>query len=288
MTAQKQQPYIETCPVGCVSTFAATDIFLPEGNLLRCDACGQLVSRIDESAYALSMRQFDQPGFNRIDESTAVRRFKVARRRLVKIRHWLGQPALAARVLDVGCSRGSFLEAGLSMGFQMEGVEPAANIAAAARESGLKVHTGFLQDQRFPSASFDAVTLFEVVEHLKQPLPLLIECRRVLKTGGVLLISTGNAESWTVRHMRERWDYFQIAKDGGHISFFNPHSMELLATRAGFKVERIETARVKFHDKGEVSRPRYLMTKLLAEMLNVPARYAGRGHDMLAYLRATG
>ena len=91
--------------------------------------------------------------------------------------------------------------------------------------------------------------------------------------------------SWTVAAMQARWDYFDIARDGGHISFYNPRSIALLGARANFTVERIETSRVKFHEKGEVAHWRYVAGKLTAEFLNLPARLTGRGHDMLAYLR---
>jgi hypothetical protein len=85
--------------------------------------------------------------------------------------------------------------------------------------------------------------------------------------------------------MKAKWDYFQIAKDAGHVSFYNPESVALLARRCGFETVRIETARVRFHEKGDVPAARYTMGKLSAELLNVPARFLGRGHDMLAYLR---
>ena len=232
------------------------------------------------------MQQFDQHEFNQPPPHELARRFKVARRRLDTISALLNKSPAALRVLDVGCSRGNFLAAGNRLGFHMEGVEPAANIAAAARAQGLVVHTGLLADANFPAASFDAITLFEVIEHLQEPLSLLRECHRVLKPGGILLLSTGNTASWTVASMQEKWDYFDIAKDGGHISFYNPRSISLLGSRAGFDTERIETSRVKFHEKGDVARWRYVAGKLAAELLNLPARLAGRGHDMLAYMRS--
>ena len=232
------------------------------------------------------MQQFNQHDFNQVADAESRRRFKVARRRLQTISGLLEKTARDIRVLDVGCSRGSFLAAGTRLGFQMEGVEPAATIAAAARASGHVVHIGLLDPVGLPPRSFDAITLFEVVEHPKDPLPLLQECRRILRPGGVLVVSTGNTASWTVAAMRERWDYFHIAKDGGHISFFNPRSISLLAARSGYRVERIATTRVKFFEKSDVPRWRYVAAKLLAEMLNVPARISGRGRDMLAYLRA--
>ncbi len=279
------QPYVTLCPVGCRSPLTPTTLLLPEGALQRCEECGQLLSRIGEAAYWESMRQFDQHEFNQPAPRELARRFKVARRRLATISALLGKSPAALRVLDVGCSRGNFLAAGAKLGFHMEGVEPAATVAAAARAQGLQVHNGLLADIRLPPASFDAITLFEVIEHLKEPLPLLRECHRVLRPGGLLVLSTGNTASWTVAAMRERWDYFHIAKDGGHISFYNPHSIAMLAARADFAAERIETSRVKFHEKSEVARWHYVAGKLAAELLNVPARLAGRGHDMLAFLR---
>ncbi len=285
--AEPVQPYLTACPVGCSAALVPTEIVVPEGPLRRCGECGQLLSQIGERGYWESMQQFDQQQFNLPAPHELERRFKVAGRRLNTIGALLKKPAAAIHVLDVGCSRGSFLAAGTRLGFNMEGVEPAASIAAAARAQGLKVCTGLLKDVGFAAASFDAVTLFEVIEHLKEPLMLLRECHRVLKPGGLLVLSTGNAASWTVAAMQERWDYFHIAKDGGHISFYNPRSIALLATRAGFQVERIETARVKFFEQGDVARWRYVAGKLAAELLSLPARLAGRGHDMLAFLRRT-
>ncbi len=285
--AEPVQPYLTACPVGCSAALVPTEIVVPEGPLRRCGECGQLLSQIGERGYWESMQQFDQQQFNLPAPHELERRFKVAGRRLNTIGALLKKPAAAIHVLDVGCSRGSFLAAGTRLGFNMEGVEPAASIAAAARAQGLKVRTGLLKDVGFAAASFDAVTLFEVIEHLKEPLMLLRECHRVLKPGGLLVLSTGNAASWTVAAMQERWDYFHIAKDGGHISFYNPRSIALLATRAGFEVERIETARVKFFEQGDVARWRYVAGKLAAELLNLPARLVGRGHDMLAFLRRT-
>ena len=285
---ESARPYLTACPLGCDAALTATGVRLPEGELRRCEACGQRLSQVTENAYWQSMRQFDRQEFNLAPAHELRRRFKIARRRLDTIGILLKLPPSAIRVLDVGCSRGNFLAAGNVLGFHMEGVEPAAKVAAAAQAAGLRVHVGQLERIGLPPASFDAITLFEVIEHLKHPLPLLIECRRVLRPGGLLLISTGNTASWTAAAMRERWDYFHIARDGGHISFYNPRSVALLAARAGFTVERIVTTRVKFYEKTDVARWRYVTAKLLAEMLNLPAQLAGRGHDMLVYLRVSG
>lgn len=278
--------YIETCPVGCAAALATTDVVLPEGPLLRCSACAQLISQISEADYLQSMQAFNDAGFNLPDERAAQRRARHAIQRLERIRALLGgRLDRRARIVDVGCSRGDFVAAATGAGFEAEGVEPAPQIAAAARAAGRKVHTGLLEAQHFDDAQFDAVSLFEVVEHLRAPRELLQECRRILRPGGIMLISTGNAASWTARAMKARWDYFQTQKDAGHISFFNPRSMGLLAERAGFELAEVTTSRVRFAEKSDLPGPLFIAAKLAAEALALPARLCGRGHDMLAYLR---
>ncbi len=277
--------YVTQCPVGCVSPLEMSPFNLPEGRLRRCAGCGQLISAASAARYWETMAAFNAPGFNQPSAREIERRRGVAQRRLQTLARLLGQPPADLRLVDVGCSRGQFVAFAAQAGFAAEGVEPAPDIAAAARALGLQVRSGLLEQQNYPDASFDAMSLFEVVEHLREPLPLLRECRRILKPGGILIVSTGNTASWTVAAMGARWDYFHIEKDGGHISFFNPQSMAILARNAGFRVARLETARVKFHDKGEVSKMRYVLSKIAAELLNAPARSARRGHDMLTYLR---
>ncbi|MGH8616139.1 MAG: class I SAM-dependent methyltransferase [Burkholderiales bacterium] len=276
---------ISHCPVGCASTLTPMDIVRPEGALLRCSACGQLVSQIGAAAYARSMQAFDAADFNRPDPRAAERRQRVARKRLARIAQLLGRGPAGATLVDVGCSRGDFVAAASAFGFTAEGVEPAPHIAEAARAAGRDVKTGLLDDQRYPDARFDAVTLFEVIEHLAQPLPLLTEIRRILKPGGVLLVSTGNGASWTARALKGRWDYFSIEKDAGHVSFYNPRSIALAAERAGLTAARIETARVRLAEKDQVAAPLYVAAKIGGELANPLARVLGRGHDLLAYLR---
>lgn len=280
-----ESPYITHCPVGCTAPLEITTILLAEGALRRCSGCGQLLSSANEAQYLKAMVVFNAPDFNQPHAHEVERRRRVAQRRLKTVQRLLNKAPAELRVLDIGCSRGAFVQAAALEGYVAEGVEPAPEIAAAARAQDINVRTGLLEEQGYTDAHFDVASLFEVVEHLREPLPLLRECRRILKPGGILLLSTGNTHSWTAAAMGARWDYFHMASIGGHISFFNPRSIATIAGNTGFSVERIETARVKFHEKADISKFTYVAGKLAAEALNVPARWADRGHDMLAYLR---
>lgn len=277
---------IERCPVGCEGDLVETAIVLPEGSLRRCLACGQLVSQITAQAFTSSMKEFDQPRGTLPTQHTQ-RRHDARAAKLFRTVAMLVRPGpgVAARLLDIGCSSGALLRSAMTHGFDAEGVEPAAQAAEFAKGTGLKVFQGYLEEARFPASSFDAVTLMEVIEHLPDPSALLREVWRVLKPNGVLVVGTGNAASWTVRLVGARWGYFQVAGHGGHISFFNPTSLGVLAQRCGFRVERGETRRVSLAEPHEAGRVTYRMLKVAAEVLATPARLFGKGHDMLVFLR---
>jgi hypothetical protein len=72
---------------------------------------------------------------------------------------------------------------------------------------------------------------------------------------------------------------------GGHVSFFNPWSMTLLAQRTGFRLETMYTRNVRFVNRGDLAGAGYAWRKLLGELLERPAGMFNRGHDLLAFLR---
>lgn len=277
---------IECCPVGCSDTLVETSIVLPEGPLRRCLACGQLVSQITAKAYAGSMKEFDTPR-GTLPTSRTQRRHDARAAKLFGMVKTLirSGSGTGVRLLDIGCSSGALLRSAMIHGFDAEGVEPAAQAAEFAKSTGLKVFHGYLEEARFPASSFDAVTLMEVIEHLPDPSALLREVGRILKPNGVLVVGTGNGASWTVRLVGARWGYFQVAEHGGHISFFNPLSLAILAQRCGFDVERSETRRVSLAERKEAGYLSYRLLRVATEVLAMPARLFGKGHDMLVFLR---
>lgn len=251
---------------------------------MRCSGCGQLLSQCTEERYWQSMEEFDDPKGTLPDEHAAERRFRRSKKFLDHIARLLGRPPSGICLLDVGCSSGAFLGAAIKLGYRAEGVEPAAQAAATAQAAGLKVTHGLLEDAGYADGQFDAITLFEVIEHLKEPLDMLRECRRLLRPGGILLIGTGNAASWSMAAMGANWEYLSIEKHGGHISFFTPYSMKLLAQRAGFEMADIRTRGVRFCNREDCSAPIYSAAKLAGELFQPVASLLGRGNDMAAYL----
>ncbi len=95
----------------------------------------------------------------------------------------------SGRLLDVGCSSGHFLKVALDHGYDIHGVEPNPEMAKFATESLKlpKIQCGTLHAAHYPDASFDAVTLWDVLEHVEDPGGILEEVRRVLRPGGWLV-----------------------------------------------------------------------------------------------------
>lgn len=277
--------YINSCPVGCTAGFNETDIKMPEGKLLQCSSCGQMISQCTNDQYFSSMEEFDDIDGTMPNASSVKRAFKLHSDRLNLLSKVLNKPLSNMKLLDVGCSSGAFLDTAKKLGASTYGVEPAAKAAQTAKLKGHDVKAAFLQDVGYSDNSFDLITLFEVIEHLKSPKELLDEMYRILKPGGLVMISTGNAKSLTVNVLKERWDYFSINRHGGHISFFNPNSIVSITKQSNFNVEKVITRNIKFANKGEPGKLKYRFLKVLSELLSPIAKRLGVGHDMLIVLR---
>lgn len=110
------------------------------------------------------------------------------------------------RVLDVGCATGIFLDGMRRWGWETLGVEPNPVASAYARERlGLEVITAELETAGLLEAAFDVVTLWDVLEHVPNPRRTLTEVARVLRPGGLLVLSLPNIESVEARLFGRYW-----------------------------------------------------------------------------------
>jgi len=280
-----QERYLTVCPLGCTGELVETEIRLREGVLLRCTECGQLLSQCTAQRYWETMREFENPQGTLPKKGLEARRHRRSKKFLDTVRTLLDMPPEYIRLLDVGCSSGAFLKTATALGYCAQGVEPSAPAVRTAQEAGLDVRQGLLQDANYPAESFDVVTLFEVIEHLKEPQVLLTEIQRVLRPGGILLIGTGNAASWSAQVMGAQWEYFDIDRHGGHISFFSPQSLALLASRTGFEPVLLKTRSVRLMGVEHARTWAYRPAKIAGELLNPIAKLSHKGSDLTMYLK---
>jgi SAM-dependent methyltransferase len=139
--------------------------------------------------------------------------------------------ALGVRtVLDVGCAAGFFLDAARKAGLEATGVEPGPS-GDRARTSGHFVVRGTLADAH-ELGSFDAVTLWEVLEHVGNPLALLEQALVHLNPTGVLALSTPSVSGLQGRILGKR---FPMVTPPEHLSLFSRTGLERLLRRAGLQ-----------------------------------------------------
>lgn len=135
------------------------------------------------------------------------------------------------RLLDIGCGSGDWLAGMRDLGWQVRGLDFDAEAVAAAASRGLPIDHGPLEEQRYPDASFDAVTLNHVIEHLPDPLGTLAECRRILRPGGRLMVFTPNSDGLGHLIFKAAWRGLEPPR---HLYLFSPTSMRAVLARAGF------------------------------------------------------
>ncbi len=138
------------------------------------------------------------------------------------------------KLLDIGAATGFFMGLTKARGFEVTGVELSNFATEMARNKGLNVVAGKLEDGKFPEGYFDVITMLDVVEHLTSPEEDLLEVKRILKKGGLLVINTPDASSLWARVLGKYW---QLIIPPEHVNYFSPNNLSQYLKGLGFKVK---------------------------------------------------
>jgi SAM-dependent methyltransferase len=136
------------------------------------------------------------------------------------------------RLLDVGCAAGYFLDAARTRGWNVAGLELSPYSVQLARRLALEVFEASILGPP-PLAVFDAITMWDTIEHIARPDIAVENARRLLRPGGVLVISTGDRRSLVARALGRRW---RLMNDATHKFFFDEPTLSSLLAKGGFKV----------------------------------------------------
>ena len=189
------------------------------------------------------------------------------------------------RLLEVGSAYGYFLDEARRRGWEVHGVEPSAHAARHAREAfGLDVDERPLAELPLEPRSLDAVTLWDVIEHLPDPRRTLESAYVGLRPGGVVGISTGDVESLSARLHGPHWS---LMTPPWHQFYFSRKTMRRLLKLVGFHVERIGGDGVVAVDPttSHPRLPRPVRAALSNRLVTTAARKAGAGMTMFVFAR---
>ncbi len=103
------------------------------------------------------------------------------------------------KVLDIGCGNGHFLKlmATGTKGVQLTGYEFNSSMADAARAKGFNVYTGHFPDtllDAYGEGHFDAICLFQIIEHVPDPVGFIRDVSRLLAPGGLFIVGAPDSE----------------------------------------------------------------------------------------------
>ena len=149
-------------------------------------------------------------------------------------RRYFRSRGISGRLLDYGYGEGYFLHS-VQSHFKTYGVDIAAYAVAMTRQRvpQARVHLVEGENLPFPANLFDAVTAFDVLEHIPDPLPSAIELYRVTKPGGLLLVTTPNLASLGRRWKGPEWQGY---RDETHCSLWSRKRWVELLEEAGYHV----------------------------------------------------
>lgn len=144
-------------------------------------------------------------------------------------------PPNGRKLLDIGAYTGVFVEIAARHGWDAWGVEPSRWAVEEAHRRGLRVLQGTTETVDLPPEAFDVVTMWDVIEHLTDPLGELQRVHRLLKPGGLLVVHTIDIGSPFARLMGRRWPWLMEM----HLYYFDRRTLRRILEKVGFHVWRI-------------------------------------------------
>ena len=201
----------------------------------RCRSCGLLfvwplptgnLEIYSEDYFAGAQGGFGYVDYDR-DKSAMADTFESYLDRLAGRHPQLGE------LLDVGAATGFFLDLARTRGWRTCGVEPSKYASLAATEKGLTVYRGVVEELDLPDASFDVITMWDVIEHVNNPDASLAAAYGLLRPEGTLALNTPDVGSFLARLLGLRW---HLVVPPEHLVLFSAESLRKLLEDNGFTV----------------------------------------------------
>ena len=220
----------------------------------RCLDCGiqyasprfteESLMRIYETEAFADLAVFDDFSYDKW-KARADRTYHTQKKKVALARSFLPE---GARLLDVGCGAGLFLIEAGHEGFVCEGVEPSSMLSDIARNVvGVNVSTVTLDDFR-PESAYDGVFIWDVLEHLYDPVSVLARCAELLAPGGYVFCQVPNhaglgnrVTSALYRLGLKRSGDFKHFGFPWHVYSFHRRSLGALMARSGFEPVMFES-----------------------------------------------
>jgi SAM-dependent methyltransferase len=138
------------------------------------------------------------------------------------------------RVMDYGCGSGAFARFLSERGHDVVGLEP-FSLGKTTEEKNLQLVRAPLDEAKKTLGKFDCITMWHVLEHINDPVPVLKTLATMLNPGGSLVVSVPNFASWQSQLFKGSWFHLDPPR---HLLQFEPDTLTDCLKRAGFSVTK--------------------------------------------------
>jgi SAM-dependent methyltransferase len=186
------------------------------------------------------------------------------------------------RLLDVGCASGYFLACAEQRGWATQGVEISAWAAYRAQQliQG-KIWLGNMESALPKTERFDVVTMWHVLEHIRNPIDILSAVKELLTPDGILVVQVPNVVSLDARLSGEKWSGWDLPF---HLYHFTPASLCFFLRRSGFVIRALRLSPSVWLDKISRRLPYVQKLSWFAEIMGALSRIlSGRHLTVMAH-----
>ena len=206
-------------------------LFKKKANILSCKGCGVGKTEPPPSTSFEYYENNDRNDKLFTDRSVVYKGFSRALLQLLKIENPRGK-----KLLDFGCGGGFVVEVAKEMGFESYGIEANMTMVRWCQERGLNVESKSIESLVVEDKKFDIIIFSAVLEHIEDPISILLECKKLLTPTGVLAISQAAYDGLLPKIFPWGWYGWQPQE---HFWHFNKGSIETMASKSGLQVQKM-------------------------------------------------
>lgn len=239
-----QSIHYSSCPV-CDSTVIKNVLFAKDYTvsgkqfvIVACDNCSLRFTQDVPAASAIApyYKSDDYISHSNTSKGIVNRLYQLVRKKTLRqkrmlITQFTGKEQ--GRLLDTGSGTGAFVNEMTQQGWEVTGLEPDADARQLAKEIYQLELKDINQFYQLPPGSFDAITLWHVLEHVHDLSPYLEQIKKLLTAEGKLFVAVPNYTSSDAVVYKECWAAYDVPR---HLYHFSPLSMQLLLEKHGLKI----------------------------------------------------
>ncbi len=166
------------------------------------------------------------------------------------------------KILDIGCFAGYFLELAKERKWEAYGIEPSKWARELAKKRKVKIISKSIENAKLPKDYYDAITMWDVIEHLPNPKEVLHKCYESLNKEGIIALGTPNIECLVAKIMGSNYPYILRM----HHVLYSPKTLNTLLEQIGFRALKVYSYGRTFPisyimDRLRINNPLYNMGK---------------------------